>query len=114
VAVVGSSVYVAYAKQDAGREEEIAGHNLGFVDKYTDFGQTVQRIASRGNLNAPWGLAIAPPTFGKFAGALLVGNFSDGRSAPTPTAGTFSASCATATTTSSRSTASGRYCPEPP
>ena len=79
VAVVGSSVYVGYAKQDADGEEEIAGHNLGFVDKYTDFGQTVQRIASRGNLNAPWGLAIAPPAFGKFAGALLVGNFGDGR-----------------------------------
>src|SRR5262249_20163551 len=38
VAVVGSSVYVSYAKQAAGGEEEIAGHNLGFVDKFTDFG----------------------------------------------------------------------------
>jgi uncharacterized protein (TIGR03118 family) len=79
VAVLGGAVYVGYAKQDANGEEEIAGHNLGFVDKYTDFGQTVQRIASRGNLNAPWGLAIAPLTFGKFAGALLVGNFGDGK-----------------------------------
>ena len=79
VAVVGSSVYVSYAKQDADGEEEIAGHNLGFVDKFTDFGQAVQRIASRGNLNAPWGMAIAPPSFGKFAGALLVGNFGDGK-----------------------------------
>ena len=79
VQVVGSSVYVSYAKQDADGEEEIAGHNLGFVDKFTDFGQAVQRIASRGNLNAPWGLAIAPPSFGKFAGALLVGNFGDGK-----------------------------------
>jgi uncharacterized protein (TIGR03118 family) len=77
VAVVGSAVYVSYAKQDADGEEEIAGHNLGFVDKFTDFGQAVQRIASRGNLNAPWGMA--PPSFGKFAGALLVGNFGDGK-----------------------------------
>jgi uncharacterized protein (TIGR03118 family) len=79
VAVVGSSVYVSYAKQDANGEEEIAGHNLGFVDKFTDFGQAVQRIAGRGNLNAPWGMAIAPASFGKFAGALLVGNFGDGK-----------------------------------
>jgi uncharacterized protein (TIGR03118 family) len=79
VAVVGSSVYVSYAKQDANGEEEIAGHNLGFVNKFTDFGEAVQRIASRGNLNAPWGMAIAPPSFGKFAGALLVGNFGDGK-----------------------------------
>jgi uncharacterized protein (TIGR03118 family) len=27
----------------------------------------------------PWGLEIAPPSFGKFAGDLLVGNFGDGR-----------------------------------
>ena len=79
VAVVGTSVYVSYAKQDADGEEEIAGHNLGFVNKFTDFGQTVQRIASRGNLNAPWGMAIAPSSFGKYAGALLVGNFGDGK-----------------------------------
>ena len=79
VAVVGSAVYVSYAKQDADGEEEVAGHNLGFVDKYTDFGQTVQRIASRGNLNAPWGMAIAPSSFGRFAGSLLVGNFGDGK-----------------------------------
>jgi uncharacterized protein (TIGR03118 family) len=79
VQVLGGAVYVSYAKQDADGEEEIAGHNLGFVNKFTDFGQAVQRIASRGNLNAPWGLAIAPASFGKFAGALLVGNFGDGK-----------------------------------
>ncbi len=79
VFVSGSSVYVSYAKQDADAEDEIAGHNLGFVDKYTDFGQTVQRIASRGNLDAPWGMAIAPASFGRFAGSLLVGNFGDGK-----------------------------------
>jgi uncharacterized protein (TIGR03118 family) len=78
VQVLGGAVYVTYALQSEDGEEEVAGHNLGFVDKYTDFGQTVQRIASRGNLNAPWGLAIAPASFGKYAGTLLVGNFGDG------------------------------------
>jgi uncharacterized protein (TIGR03118 family) len=79
VQVLGGAVYVSYALQGEGGEEEVAGHNLGFVNKYTEFGQTVKRIASRGNLNAPWGLAIAPATFGKYAGALLVGNFGDGK-----------------------------------
>ena len=79
VQVLGGAVYVAYALQGEDGEEEVAGHNLGFVDKYTDFGQTVKRIASRGTLNAPWGLAIAPANFGKYAGALLVGNFGDGK-----------------------------------
>jgi hypothetical protein len=32
-----------------------------------------------GTLNSPWGLAIAPSSFGQFAGDLLVGNFGDGR-----------------------------------
>ena len=29
-----------------------------------------------GNLAAPWGVTLAPSTFGKFGGDLLVGNFS--------------------------------------
>lgn len=79
VQVLGGAVYVTYALQAENGEEEVAGHNLGFVDKYTDFGQTVKRIASRGNLNAPWGLGIAPASFGKYAGTLQVGNFGDGK-----------------------------------
>jgi len=37
------------------------------------------RLVSDGALNAPWGLAIAPAGFGAASGALLVGNFGDGR-----------------------------------
>jgi uncharacterized protein (TIGR03118 family) len=36
------------------------------------------RVASNGKLDSPWGLAIAPQSFGKLAGDLLVGNFGDG------------------------------------
>ena len=36
-------------------------------------------MASGGSLNAPWGLFIAPSSFGAAAGDLLVGNFGDGR-----------------------------------
>src|SRR5262249_20655022 len=36
------------------------------------------RLVSRGPLDSPWGLAIAPSTFGSLAGALLVGNFGNG------------------------------------
>ncbi|MGR6317956.1 TIGR03118 family protein [Micromonospora soli] len=76
---VGDRVYVTYAKQDAAAEDDVAGEGLGFVDLFTDFGRHVHRVASRGTLNAPWGLAIAPKSFGEFAGDLLVGNFGDGR-----------------------------------
>jgi uncharacterized protein (TIGR03118 family) len=30
-------------------------------------------------LNSPWGLVVAPSSFGQFAGDLFVGNFGDGR-----------------------------------
>ncbi len=79
VFVAGAAVYVAYAKQDADAEDEVAGQGLGFVDVFPTFGAPAVRVASRGQLNAPWGLAIAPASFGRFAGALLVGNFGDGR-----------------------------------
>jgi len=36
-------------------------------------------VAQHGQLNAPWGLALAPSSFGRFAGDLLVGNFGDGQ-----------------------------------
>ena len=79
VAALGDAVYVTYAKQDPTSPDEVAGPGLGFVDRYDAFGLEPQRVASHGVLNAPWGLAIAPASFGRFAGQLLVGNFGDGR-----------------------------------
>lgn len=79
VAAFGDSVYVSYAKQAPGGVDQVDGRGLGFVDVYTDFGQHVRRIASAGSLNAPWGMTMAPASFGSLAGSLLVGNFGDGR-----------------------------------
>lgn len=79
IVTLGHAVYVSYAKQDAKAEDEVDGRGLGFVDRYTHLGRSVQRVASRGTLNAPWGMAIAPASFGRTAGALLVGDFGDGR-----------------------------------
>jgi uncharacterized protein (TIGR03118 family) len=78
VQVLGNKVYVTYAKQDADKVDEVAGPGKGFVDVYNLDGSGGQRLVSGGPLNAPWGLAIAPPSFGSLAGALLVGNFGDG------------------------------------
>jgi uncharacterized protein (TIGR03118 family) len=73
-------IFVTYAKQDAGAEEEIAGEGLGYVSAFGTDGSFLGRVASRGDLNAPWGLAWAPASgFGRFSGDLLVGNFGDGR-----------------------------------
>ncbi|GIH19883.1 TIGR03118 family protein [Rugosimonospora africana] len=79
IVAFGDKVYVSYAKQDADAMDDVAGPGNGFVDLFTKNGSKVQRIASRGTLNSPWGLAFAPDSFGRFAGDLLVGNFGDGR-----------------------------------
>src|SRR5262249_12112602 len=55
------------------------GAGGGFVDTFDTNGNFLARVASNGPLQAPWGLAIAPSTFGQFANDLLVGNFADGR-----------------------------------
>jgi len=76
---LNGTLYVAYAQQDAAKEDEVAGAGFGFVDSFDLQGNFLGRIASGGTLNAPWGLAIAPSSFGALAGDLLVGNFGDGR-----------------------------------
>lgn len=76
---LGGLLYVTYAKQDAARHDEIDGQGLGFVDVYSTSGQLLNRLVRRGQLNAPWGLVLAPAGFGRFGGDLLVGNFGDGR-----------------------------------
>jgi len=79
IQAIGGTIYVTYAMQDADKEDEVAGAGLGYVDAYDAAGNLVRRVASAGALNAPWGLALAPNTFGAFGGMLLVGNFGDGR-----------------------------------
>jgi uncharacterized protein (TIGR03118 family) len=79
IRVLAGHVFVTYAKQDEEHEDEVAGQSLGFVDEYSTAGAFEGRVAQRGQLNAPWGLAIAPNDFGRFSGDLLVGNFGDGQ-----------------------------------
>jgi len=79
VQTLNGRIFVAYAKVNAKTGDEIAGHGLGFVDEFTADGRFVTRVASRGTLNAPWGLALAPTAWGEPTGTLLVGNFGDGR-----------------------------------
>jgi uncharacterized protein (TIGR03118 family) len=76
---LGGTLYVTYAQQDATKHDDVAGAGLGFVDAFNTQGTLLTRVGTQGNLNSPWGLAIAPSSFGPFAGDLLVGNFGDGR-----------------------------------
>ena len=76
---INGNLYVTYAMQDADRQDDVQGKELGYVDIYDPNGVLIDRFASKGKLNAPWGLALAPAGFGKFSNSLLVGNFGDGR-----------------------------------
>ena len=64
-------VYVAYAP---------AGENTGAsaLSVFTAEGKFLKRLATNDHLAAPWGMAIAPRHWGRFGGALLVGNVEDG------------------------------------
>jgi uncharacterized protein (TIGR03118 family) len=79
IANVGGLLYVTYAKQDATKEDDVSGAGNGFVDVFNPDGTLNRRLISHGPLNSPWGVALAPAGFGNVGGALLVGNFGDGR-----------------------------------
>ena len=62
----------------------------GIVDIFDTDGNFIQRFATNGTLNSPWGLALAPANFGQFSNDLLVGNNGDGRiNAFDPSTGNF-------------------------
>jgi uncharacterized protein (TIGR03118 family) len=69
VAVIGGNLYVTFANFAGG----------GYVDVFSEGGKLKRQLIANGKLNAPWGLTIAPSTFGNFANSLLVGNLGDGK-----------------------------------
>ena len=77
--VLNGHLFVTYALQDADKEDDVAGAGNGYVDEFNLDGTLVrQLVAQGGQVDSPWGLDIAPSSFGEFAGDLLVGNFGDG------------------------------------
>jgi len=77
---IGGNLVVTFAKQEAGSEDEQHHQGFGVVDLFDADGNLLSRIATHGQLNAPWGIAMAPSTgFGPFSGDLLIGNFGDGQ-----------------------------------
>ena len=78
IKLLNGRLFVTYALQDAAKHDDVAGLGNGFVDSFDLQGNFLARIASQGTLDSPWGLAVAPASFGSFSGDLLVGNFGDG------------------------------------
>ncbi|MEO8412665.1 MAG: TIGR03118 family protein [Ginsengibacter sp.] len=106
IQAVGDLLYVVYAQLSltGGIVGHVAGAGKGFVSVFNTNGSFVKRFASRGSLNIPWGITLAPanffeehdiktigepndPGYGGSNGGnnelkqslILVGNFGDGR-----------------------------------
>jgi uncharacterized protein (TIGR03118 family) len=77
--VINGNLFVTYALQDQAKHDDVAGVGNGFIDEFSLNGQLVTRFASRGLLDSPHGMAVAPDNFGLFSNALLVGNFGDSK-----------------------------------
>ena len=78
VHVINNQVFVTYAQQNPAGGPPTAGAGAGYVSVFDNNGKFIARAISGGSLNAPWGIALAPASFGAFGGDLLVGNFGDG------------------------------------
>jgi uncharacterized protein (TIGR03118 family) len=78
IAEINGKLYVSFAKQDATLHDDVAGLGHGFIDIFTNSGAFVKRLVTRGQLDSPWGMALAPSGFGQFSNDLLVGNFGNG------------------------------------
>jgi uncharacterized protein (TIGR03118 family) len=87
---IGDTLFVAFAKQDAAKHDEVDGAGLGLIGAFTPAGKLIQWFDHVNDLNAPWGLAMAPSEFGTFSHHLLVGQFGGGEIlAFNPTSGAF-------------------------
>ena len=71
---LGGNVFVTYAPSGHTAQTMATGGE-GAVAEFTESG-VLEKTITNNALASPWGVAIAPSSFGKFGGDLLVGNFS--------------------------------------
>ncbi len=80
VVVIDTQMFVTYAKASNSFPYFLAGNNNGgYIDVYHLDGTFERNIITNDSLDSPWGVAIAPSSFGTYSGDLLVGNFGDGK-----------------------------------
>src|SRR6266446_721315 len=76
---IGDALFVTYALQDKPKHDPVNKPGHGIVDIFDTDGNFMERFASHGHLDSPWGVTSAPPTFGVFKNDILIGNFGDGK-----------------------------------
>ncbi len=89
IASIDGNLFVTYALQNAAKHDDQKGLGHGFVNVFDTDGHWITRLATRGALNSPWGIARAPLNFGPASGQILIGNFGDGRISIFTTGGEF-------------------------
>jgi uncharacterized protein (TIGR03118 family) len=73
---VGGHIFVTYVwRAPVNGNDAPTG---GYVDEFDLEGNLVAQVGRATGLNEPWGIALAPKSFGPFGGDLLVANFGDG------------------------------------
>jgi uncharacterized protein (TIGR03118 family) len=84
-----AKLVVTYAVQNEAKHDDVAGMSHGIVNTFDLSGGSLHRLIQHGQLNSPWGVALAPATnFGTLANKLLIGNFGNGQiNAYDPTTG---------------------------
>ena len=76
IRVVGAHMFVTYIYR-----APVDGNDApsgGYVDEFDLHGHLLARVAGSGVLREPWGLALAPASFGRYGGDLLVASFGSG------------------------------------
>jgi uncharacterized protein (TIGR03118 family) len=81
IQAIGDSIFVTYALK--GGEDDVAGQGHGFVREFDVNGNLIAAVANHGQLNSPWGLAMAPPPSGALVGVFWSGTLVMARSTPT-------------------------------
>jgi uncharacterized protein (TIGR03118 family) len=81
----GGQIFVTFAKQDDAKHDDVPGFGHGLIDVLDLASGNFMRFATGVDaggflfaIDSPWGVALAPDTFGQHAGQLLVGNFGSG------------------------------------
>jgi uncharacterized protein (TIGR03118 family) len=76
---IDGKIYVTYAKKVPGEKDEAHGAGLGYVSVFRADGKLLGSFRHTQMLDAPWGVAKAPASWGKYANDILVGNFGSGK-----------------------------------
>lgn len=76
---IGGNLYVAFAKQDSQKHDEVDGAGFGYVDVFSPTGRLLNRLQHGWWFSGPWGIAQASSDFGAYSHDILVGNFGSGQ-----------------------------------